>query len=253
MTDLVPVSSEVQLPTANTAALGDDAPSIEELFVFARDAELRVRSLRMTIDERTTNARGDELVRHEVLLRHPGTARVTSTRDDDPLSNDYDVWIIKGDDVRTFSARHQLASTRARPKRVAGTSDAELPPYARTRESLTDLPPGSMADAFVHPHGLMRNVLVTGPLAIVGTRVVADREAIIVRADHPRSADVLVDRPDRSVEGRIDRATGFLLSLTERIGSNVTREVEIVSLELDPDIPDSAFELHLSSDVRKLY
>ena len=26
-----------------------------------------------------------------------------------------------------------------------------------------------MAETFIHPHGLFRNVLVTGPLAVVGT------------------------------------------------------------------------------------
>ena len=257
MSDIVRVTTErggpAPLPAATAVALGDDAPSIEELFLFAREAELRVGSLRMTIDERSMNAKGDDLVRHEVLLRHPGLARVTSTRSDDPLSSDYDVWIGDGDEVRTYSARNKLASVRARQTGVIGADSKDLPAYARSRESLTYLPSSSMADAFVHPHGLFRNVLVTGPLAIVGTQPVGGREAIVVRADHPRSVHVLADRPDRSVEVGIDRATGFLLLLSERIGDSVTHHVEVTSLELDPDIPDAAFELHLASDVRMLY
>jgi hypothetical protein len=75
----------------------------------------------------------------------------------------------------------------------------------------------------------------------------------VVRAQHPRAAKVLVDRPDREIEVGIDRATGFLLSLIERIGDSVTHHAEVTSLELDPAIPDSVFELHLASDVRMLY
>ena len=253
MSDIVPVATEPQLPVPNAVTLGADAPIIEELFVFAREAELRVSSLRMTIEERSLNARGDDLVRHEILVRHPGLARMTSARSDDPLSDDYDIWIGNGDEVSTYSARHKLASRRPRQSRVLGADAEDLPAYARTREPLTNLPPGSMAETFIHPHGIFRNVLVTGSLAVLGTRMVADREVIVVQADHPRSAKVLVDRPDRTVQVGIDRATGFLLLLIEQVGDTVTHHAEVTSLELDPDIPDSAFELHLSSDVRMLY
>ena len=238
---------------ATVVALAEDVPSIETLFLFAREAELRVSRLRVIIEERSMNARGVDLVRHEVLLRHPDQARVTSTRSDDPLSRDYDIWIGEGDQIRTFSARHKLASVRTRPRGAVGVDNPDLPLYARTRAPLTHLPAGSVADTFIHPHGLFRNVLVTGPLAILGTRDVGGREAVVVRSQHPRSAKVLVDRPDRSVEVGIDRATGFLLSLVERIGDDITHQVEVATLELDPAIPDAAFELHLASDVRMLY
>lgn len=253
MPDLVPVSSTPSLPAAAAVALSGDAPSLEELFLFAREAELRVRSMRMTIDERSMNAKGEDLVRHEVLLRHPELARVTSTRSDEPLSKDYDIWIGDGDQVRTFSARNKLASVRTRPAQVVGLDSPDLPMYARGREPLTHLPEGSVADAFVHPHGLFRNVLVTGPLAIVGSRMVNGREAIVVLAEHPRSSMVLTDRPDRTVEVGIDRATGFVAWLVEQVGESITHQVEMTSLEIDGDIPDSAFELHLASDVRMLY
>jgi hypothetical protein len=87
----------------------------------------------------------------------------------------------------------------------------------------------------------------------VGSRMVNGREAIVVRAEHPRSALVLLDRPDRTVEVGIDRATGFVSWLVEQIGESVTHQAEMTSLELDGDIPDSLFELHLASDVRMLY
>lgn len=253
MTDLVPVDASRPLPTATTVALGDDAPDLEELFLFAREAELRVRSLRMTIEERAITARGEERLHHDVLIRHPQLARVTTTRSDDPLSDDYDIWVCEGDRVRTFDARHKIASVRARQQGVSGTDSADLPAYARSREPLTALAPGSVADSFVHPHGLFRHVLVSGPLAIIGTRLVGGREAFIVEAQHPRSAKVLVDRPDRTVSVGIDKTTGFVSLLIERIGDTETHHAEITSLELDPDIPDQAFELHLGSDVRMLY
>lgn len=253
MPDLVPVKPAASLPVAARVALGDDGHRIEELFLFARDAELRVQRLRMDIEERSVTARGEEVVRHEVLLRHPDLARVTTRKSDDPMSRDYEVWIGDGDTIRTYDARHRLASVRTRQLRVSGAGRADLPAFARTRTPRTHLPAGSIADAFVHPHGLFRNVLVTGPLTIVGTRPVAGREAIVVRTEHPRSVEVLVDRPDHWMEVGIDRASGFVLTLTERVAGVVTQHAEVQELQLDPDIPDSAFELHLGSDVRMLY
>lgn len=253
MSDLVPVSPERPLPSAELVTLRSDVPSLEELFRFARDAELRVRSLRMTIEERVRNARDEELTWHEVLIRHPGQARVTSRHSEDPLSRDYQVWIGDSETVRTFDAGHRLASVRARRPGVVGSERPDLPPWSRTRAVLTELPHGSIADAFVHPHGLFRNVLVTGPLAIVGTTLVAGREAFLVRADHPRATKVLTDRPDRRVEVAIDRASGFLLRLVEHIGEHVTREARVTLLELDAEIRDSAFSLHLGADVRMIY
>jgi hypothetical protein len=115
------------------------------------------------------------------------------------------------------------------------------------------LPAGSLADAFIHPHSLFRNVLVTGPLSIEGTLPIAGREAIVVRCRHPRTSKVLVDRPDRWVDVGIDRSSGFVVLLSEHVAETETRRGETTLLELDPDIPDDAFGLHLGSDVRMLY
>ena len=82
-TSLVPVVVPPALPVAERVALGQAAPGIEELFLFAREAELRVRTLRMVIEERLETARGEERRRHEIWLRHPGQARVTTRRDED--------------------------------------------------------------------------------------------------------------------------------------------------------------------------
>ena len=58
MSDLIPASSA---PIAERVTLADDAPSLEELFRFSREAELRVQSLRMAIEEHSMTARGEEV------------------------------------------------------------------------------------------------------------------------------------------------------------------------------------------------
>jgi len=252
-TSLVPVIVPPALPVAERVALGQAAPGIEELFLFAREAELRVRTLRMTIEERLETARGEERRRHEIWLRHPGQARVTTRRDEGSLSRDYEVWLLGDDTVTTYMAARNVASRRPLARHVVGVDDPDLPPFARQREPLTALPTGSLADTFVHPHGLFRNVLVTGPLAVVGSRSVGGREAILVRSEHPRASKVLVDRPDRSIEAGIDRQFGFLLMLSETIADRVTRHAEVTELAIDPAAPSSVFDLRLPASVRMLY
>jgi hypothetical protein len=253
MPDLVPAAPAQLVPSATRVAMADDAPDIETLFAFAREAELRVRALRMDIEERVVTARGSETLWHEIQLRHPGMARVTTRRSSEPLSRDYDVWVSDGENVTAYDVAGRVASIRPHRPRVAGSDEPGLPAFARQYRPLTALPTGSLADTFVHPHGLFRNVLVTGPLAVVGVQTVAGREAIVVQARHPRSAVVMVDRPDRSIEVGIGRDSGFVLLLTERIGEQVTRHAEVTRLELDPTIFDTAFELRLPAGVRKLY
>jgi hypothetical protein len=253
MAELVPTDQTAIAPTATRVAMADDAPDLEALFSFAREAELRVRTLRMTIEDRSVTARGSEVVTTEVLLQHPGRARVTTRRGSGPMSNDYDVWLSDGETATSFQARPNLVSMRRLPARLAGSDEPGLPPFARQYVPLTRLPAGSLAETFIHPHGLFRNVLVTGPLAVVGVQPVAGREAIVVRSRHPRTAKVLLDRPDRSVEVGIARDSGFVVLLTERIGETVTRHAEATALELDPTLFESTFELRLPADVRRLY
>ena len=253
MSDLTPAGPVTVAPTATRVALADDTPDIEQLFSFAREAELRVQTLRMNIEERVVTARGADTITHDIQLKHPGLARVATKRSSEPLSREYDIWVSDGETVTAYEASNRTASVRKLRPRVAGSDQPDLPAFARQYVPLTPLPAGSLADAFIHPHGLFRNVLVTGPLAVVGVQPVAGREAIVVRAQHPRSAKVLVDRPDRSIEVGIGRDSGFVLLLTERIGEQVTRQAEVTRLELDPTIFDSAFKIKLPEDVRRLY
>jgi hypothetical protein len=254
MSDLIRVVEAPAYRTPSIVALGPDAPTLGELFSFMSEAELRVESLRMRIRESTVTARGEEIVTIEVALRHPGHARVVRRRGEGPLSRNFDVWLTDGTLVRTYDAAGNRASVRPLRRGVVGADRPDLPAFARLVMQRTPLPAASVADVFVHPHGFVRNVLVTGPVQLIGTTLLAGgREAFMLRADHPRSAFVLTDRPDHWFEIGVDRMTGFLLHLSEHVGDQVSRQVEVTSLELDPPLGDEAFELHLSSDVRVIY
>ena len=135
-----------------------------------------------------------------------------------------------------------------------GRRERVRPSFARVYVARTPLPPDSVVETFVHPHGLIRNVLLSGPVALVGTTHLAGgRETIVLRADHPRSSHVLTDRPDRWLEVGVDRMTGFITLLVEHIGGNVTRLAEATTLEIDPIIPDEALVVHLPADVRMIF
>ena len=84
-----------------------------------------------------------------------------------------------------------------------------------------------MVDTFVHPHGFCRNVLATADLTLRGTARLADREVYVLRADHPRSTEVLTDRPDRWLELAVDRLSGLVLLLAEHVGDQLTRHAEV--------------------------
>ena len=132
-----------------------------------------------------------------------------------------------------------------RPEQVHQRSDRGL--------SRDPLPADSLAETFVHPYHYARNVLATGAMSLAGVSAIADREALIIRSDHPRSTLVLTDRPDHWVEVGVDRQTGFLLLLVEHVGDHVSRHAEVSQLDIDAPIGDDIFSLHLSSDVRMLY
>lgn len=252
---LVPGGLERRTP--EIVALGADAPSFSDLFLFMRDAELRVDSLKMRIVDRRMSTLGETEEVSEIWLRHPGRAKVVTRRagpDEPGISRDFSVWLADGAQVRTYDASSSTATVRPARQPPVGLDDPDLPPRARVYRPLTDLPFETVADAFVHPHGFCLNVLTTARLRLLGTTVLAgDREAYLIRADHPRTTMVLTDRPDRRVEVGVDRASGFMLGLTELIGDRVTRDAEVTDLELDAPFNDDVFRLHLSPDVRLIY
>lgn len=232
--------------------LSTSEPGIGELFRFMAEAELRVETLRMRIVDRRVTTHGDEVETHEVWLRHSGFAKVITTRGE-PLDRDYEVWVADGQEVHTFDAKGNTATTRKLPVRPVGVSDPGLPKFAQIYDPVTRLPAETLADTFIHPNGFCRNVLATGAITRRGTQEIAGREAILLRCDHPRTSHVLTDRPDHWLEVAVDSQTGLVLLLAEHVGDQVTRHAEVVSLGIDEPIPPDVFKLHVSSDTRILY
>ncbi len=232
---------------------GDRPPSVGELFDFMRDAELRFGALRLRIEDRTRGTTGERLEVIDTLLRHPGDARVTTADPSLGTSANYEVWISDGETVRTYAARHRLGTRRPVRHRVADLDSGDLPGMSRVYEPRTALPMETLPDTFVHPAGFCQNVLATGHCEVVGTDVVAGREAIVLVADHPRAVERIGDRPDFQVEIAVDRDTGLVTRLIERIGQRETRRAEVTSLQPDPPIPPSAFEFEFPTDTTFIY
>lgn len=235
------------------ATLPDETPELRDLFEFMAEAELRFESLRMRIVDRQNTTHGEEMVTHEVWLRHTGFAKLVSRRGG-ATEGDYDVWVTDGESVRTFNALGKLATRRRVPQPPVGSLDPDLPSWARVYKPQTPLQAETVADTFVHPHGFCRNVLATGVVTRRGTASLAGgRETILLRCDHPRTSHLLNDRPDHWLEVGVDAQTGMLLLLAEHVGAQITRHTEAIDVSLDETIPDSAFAIHASADTRTIY
>jgi hypothetical protein len=140
--------------------------------------------------------------------------------------------------------------TRNRPR---GLDDRDLPGASQVYEPVTALPMETLPDTFVHPAGLCQNVLATGRCTITGAEVVSGREAIVLQCDHPRTTEVVADRPDFVVEIAADRDTGIILRLIESIGGAVTRRAEVVELQPDVPLSPNAFQFVFPTGTTMLY
>ncbi len=239
--------------SADLPVLPESMPALNELFSFMAQAELRFDSLRMRIVDRQTTSHGDESVTHDVWLRHTGLAKVVSNRGEQS-DGDYEVWTSDGEMTRTFSALGRTATERRAPHMPVGADDPDLPRFSKIYRPRTALQPETVVDTFVHPNGFCRNVLLTGAVYRRGTASVAGgREAILLRCDHPRTSQLLLDRPDHWLELGVDAQTGLILLLVEHVGERITRHAEVTSVRIDEVIPDSAFTIHASSDTRTIY
>lgn len=235
------------------AQLAAGLPDVETLFAFMRDAELRFETLRLRLEERTWVATGETVRLHELLLRHPGRARVTTIRPEDGTPRNHDVWLSDGDVVSAYRAGHRLGTTRPLRSRVAGLDGRDLPGASRAYHPLTSLPANSLVETFVHPAGLCQNVLATGACRVTGSELVAGREAILVESRHPRTIEMAGDRPDHRLSLAVDRETGLVARLEERYGALPSRLVIATELAPDAPIPDSAFALSIPSDASQIY
>jgi outer membrane lipoprotein-sorting protein len=246
----VPVGSS---PRPEVAALRGELPTVDALFTFMRDAELRFTTLRMSIEERATTSRGEEVVLSEVTLRHPGEAKVLTSVPANGTANNYEIWISDGETVRTFAATHRLGTKRPVRHRVRGLDSDGLPGRSRVYEPVTPLPMESLPDLFLHPAGYCQNVLATGACAITGTMDVAGREAIVLECAHPRTIERVGDRPDFLIRIAVDRRDGVILRLEESIGGVASRDATVTSYAPNAVLPPNAFDFAFPSDTVFMY
>jgi hypothetical protein len=111
----------------------------------------------------------------------------------------------------------------------------------------------TLPETFVHPAGLCQNVLATGRVTVTGSAVVIGREAVLVECDHPRTTEVVADRPDFHISLAVDRETGVILRFVESIGGRMTRHAEVVDFAPDAPLPPSAFEFVFPTGTTMLY
>lgn len=247
---LVPVDAAGRYP--ELVALPATLPTVAQLFTFMRDAELRFRTLRMRIDERSFTARGETLTAMDVAVQHPGQARVTTTEAGRGTAGNFELWISDGETVRTYSGMHRLGTSRPVRNRPRGL-DKDFPGPSRVYEPVTPLPSETLPELFVHPAGYCQNVLATGRTWISGTDVVNGREVIVVECSHPRTIERTADRPDFHIQVAVDRAEGIITRLVETIGGEVTREAVVTSLEPDAPLAPGTFEFDFPDGTAMLF
>src|SRR6476646_6636478 len=97
----LPVPVDGGLARPELVTLAEELPSVDELFTFMRDAELRFRTLRLRIEERASTTRGEERSVSDVMLQHPGKARVLTTKPSEGTRDNYEVWLTDGETVWT--------------------------------------------------------------------------------------------------------------------------------------------------------
>jgi outer membrane lipoprotein-sorting protein len=237
-------------PRPEVVALGGDLPSVEALFTFMRDAELRFTTLRTRIENRAGASAGEATVIVEVTLRHPGEAKVLTSHPDGP---GYEVWLSDGETVRTFASSSRVGTRRPVRRGVRGLAAESLPNSSRVYMPRTDLPSGSIADVFLHPAGYCQNVLATGACRVAGTTTVAGREAIVLECLHPRTIERVGDRSDFAIRIAVDRRDGVILRLEESIGETVTRDAVVTSYTPDAVLPPGAFDFAFPPDTTFVY
>jgi hypothetical protein len=247
----VPVAGR-RLP--ELAAMRDELPSLDELFTFMRDAELRFATLRMRLEERSWTARGKEVLIHDVSLRHPGEAKVLTSVPVPGTTDGYETWVSDGTTVLTYVASRKVGTRRPVRPMVRGVTDNDdLPGRSGVYVPLTALQMETLPDLFVHPGGYCQNVLATGDCRVVGSTTVAGRVAIVLECDHPRTIEVTADRPDFAIRVTVDRLDGVILRLEESIGGQTTRDAIVTSYVPDAPLPPSAFAFTFPPDATVIY
>jgi outer membrane lipoprotein-sorting protein len=254
--DLLPVPTGRRRRPELIALPPDDLPTVETLFTFMRDAELRFDALRMRIEERSFTADGEHLVVSDVVLRHPNAARVTTSVPGGAARGNYEVWISDGETVRTYSGTHKLGTERPVRRAVVGVGPddgRDLPGTSRVYRPLTALPMETLPETFVHPAGYCQNVLATGACAVTGLEQVGEREAIVLECFHPRTIEMAADRLDFRIRIAVDRADGVILRLEESVGDHVTRDAIVTEYAPDAPLVATTFDFVFPSGTTMLF
>jgi len=246
----LPALADGRVP--EVAALDPGEPTLDELFSFMRDAELRFETLRMRIEERTYGAR-DVVVRMDVTVQHPAHARIVTSEPSGRAVAPSEVWLSDGETIWTYSTTHKLATKRPVRPRVRGLESGGMPSWSMVYEPVTPLPAETLPELFIHPAGYCQNVLATGDCWIAGTDLVEGREAILVECDHPRAVERFVDRPDYHIQVAADRETGVILRLAESVSGELTRLATVTLLDPDARLQPGAFDLDLPEGTTVLY
>jgi len=129
---LLPAPLDEDRRSPEVVSLPAGEPSVGELFTFMRDAELRFRTMRMAIEERTYGARGEQVVAIDVQIQHPGRARVVTSEPARGVAGGQELWLSDGETVWTYSAEHRLGTKRPVRNRVRGLNDGDFPGWARS-------------------------------------------------------------------------------------------------------------------------
>jgi outer membrane lipoprotein-sorting protein len=249
----LPVSASGR-PRPEILALRDELPSVDRLFTFMRDAELRFQTLRMVVEERTWTTQGEAVALIQVALRHPGAVKVLTSVPGAEALAPYEAWVSDGETVRTYVSSRKVGTRRPVRPMVRGVASArDLPGRSRVYTPLTPLQTESLPDLFIHPAGFCQNVLGTGACAVTGTTTVAGREAIVVECDQPRTIEVAADRPDFRIRIAVDRADGVILRLEESMGGQMTRDAVVTSFEPDAVLPPAALAFEFPPDTTIIY
>jgi outer membrane lipoprotein-sorting protein len=254
--DLISVPAGRRPRPEIVALPGDELPSLDELFTFMRDAELRFDQLRMRVEERSFTSTGEHLTVSDVVLRHPHDAKVTTTVPNEGPKGAYDIWISDGETVRTFSGVHRLGTERPVRRTLVGVSGQDgrdLPGTSRVYAPWTDLQMETLPDTFIHPAGYCQNVLATGTCRVAGLDTIGGREAIVVECDHPRTIEMTADRPDFRIRLAVDRADGVILRLEESMGGVVTRDARVTEYAPNAPLLPNAFDFVFPTGTTMLY
>ena len=90
-------------------------------------------------------------------------------------------------------------------------------------------------------------------LPVAGLDEVAGREAIVVECDHPRTIEVVADRPDFRIRIAVDRADGVILRLEESIGGQVTRDAVVTDYAPDAPLAPTTFDFTFPTGTTMLF